>query len=209
MTNRVWHVDWDTDHLDDFDLDIDAELVLFDGYANIAAFCLPQPAAVPTEIVFEACFAALDEVEFPTNDQNWPIMSRNMLAVLVDVAPLPPHAVIPVIMVDDTLPEEARRDVDGSWRPGAVREDFVILHLLAHEDRFDWDKSDYNANEEFEDEVDTVRRLAISNPGDPSPPIFRFSALPENLFLSDAARIALEKAGIQGLEITPIEEFTC
>src|SRR6266481_6222731 len=88
---------WDPSHLGDDDFD--ATLVPFDGSDRIPGWITARPIAVPERIFFEANVETLKVVDFPINDQNWPIMSKRMLEVLEGVGDFS-HRLIPVIMLD-------------------------------------------------------------------------------------------------------------
>ena len=100
----------ETSHL--VDMKWDASLVKFPGWENTCGLMAIAPHHGPGPVHFDANLAALEKSDFPVSDVGWPLMSRRMLEVLTSVRPFP-HRVIPVVMLDDTLPAGDRFDVEG------------------------------------------------------------------------------------------------
>jgi hypothetical protein len=127
--------------------------------------------------------------------RSWPIMSRRMLDVLLSVESFS-HQVIPVIFTH----------IDGLVPSGEERHDFIILQLLEHFDGLDRDRTEYsNTFDESDPEleiIDFTGEMVLKEPSNGFPPIFRVKEDGVSLYVSAAAKEALEKAGIQGLDFS-------
>jgi hypothetical protein len=192
---------WDPSHLGDDNFD--ATLVPFDGSDRIAGWITARPITVPERIFFEANVETLKTIDFPINDRNWPIMSRRMIAALEGVGDFA-HRLIPVIMLDDTVPTKARLDAGGNPRPGVAVEGFAAVQITHYTDAFDWERSEYVKHETLKDRVFKVDKLVLKDV--PVPPLFRLSALPGLRLVSAAGRAALEKAGIRGVAFESLSQ---
>jgi len=156
--------------------------------------------------MFEANFRTLGVIDYPYNDVSWPIMSKKMLDTLLAVGTFP-HRVIPVIMIDDTVMTPDRYDEAGNPKPGVGTDRFVAIQLLEELDVFDWEQSVYERHERFPEYVTFVEKLALKTRPGGFPPLFYIAHYPARLFVSAEARLALEKAGIQGLEFVSLADF--
>jgi hypothetical protein len=136
-------------------------------------------------------------IDYPylPNVKFWPIMSRRMLDVLLSVGSFS-HQVIPVIFTH----------IHGLVPSGEERHDFIILQLLEHFDGLDRDRTEYRStfyesNPESE-RIDFTGEMVLKEPPNGFPPIFRVKEDGVSLYVSAAAKEALEKAGIQGLDFS-------
>lgn len=201
-TDTTFSLFWDTSHL--VDVEDDAFLVRFPGSENIAGWLLTRSYELPERIYFEADFESLTWNDYPSNSANWPLMSRRMLDVLLSVGPFP-HRLIPVVMLDYRLKWEERFGPDGNPKPEAADYRFSAVQLTEHLDAFDWERSEYIRDQRFPDEVFHLSKLVVKEPSEGFPPLFRLSAAPGSLFVSAAAKRALEVAGIRGVRFWTLD----
>jgi len=190
----VYEMFWSTAHVQSNE-DFDAKLVRFPGWENIAGWLLTRKYDLPDEIMFEANFSSPRPGDYPFNDVNWPLMSRRMLDALVSVGDFP-HRAIPVRLVDRTVPAAKRRDSSGRLRSDIVDDRFVAVQLTTHLDVLDWERSEYEADPLFPDEVGIIRKLVLKVPSEGFPPLFRIEAKPRYLFVSTDAKRRLEQLGV-------------
>jgi hypothetical protein len=194
--------------------DHDAWLTHFPGrenyseYENFSSFFWePQPLNFPERIEFECMgsFLLVNDpklkrvTDYPSNRENWPIMSKRMLNALLSVGNFP-HQEIPIVMIDSAV--EGSKEFDENH-------DFVAIQLLEHLDIFDWEKSIYKRHPRIENCVKfgTLEKLALEFPITGYPPLFRVTTLPTYLFVSGQGRLALEQALIKGVRLVDLEYF--
>jgi hypothetical protein len=180
-----------------------ASLVKFDGWELITRLMDDRPDKVPQRFYFAANLRAIRNVDYPRNDQGWPIMSRRMREALLSVGEVA-HRAVPVVMLDSAVAN--RFDAMGNPRPGVALYGFSAMHLTAYTDAFDWERSEYEPHRRIEGRVQLARKLVLKDV--PLPPLFRLSALPNLLLVSAAARDSLIAAGIRGLRFKPVEAFS-
>lgn len=187
------------------DLDCDADLVKFDG-SDAISFSLTKPLLLPDVIYFEAAFHVIAHKDYIINNVHWPIVSKKMLKVLISVGDFP-HRAVPIVMLDDSVDPKERFDAQGKPKPGVANEDYVALHLLTHLDVFDWEESIYQENWISDKLVEDIEKLVIKEPAEGLPPIFRIAPCFQDLFISHAAKEALEEAGCLGYATVPSTEY--
>lgn len=188
---------WNTEHIKSNEK-FDARLLRFPGWESIVGWKLTRENKLPDEIVFEADFRVTCMSDYPVNDVNWPLMSGRMLDVLLSLNDFP-HRAIPVRFVDETVPVPKRRDSKGLLRSDIVDDRFVAVQLTEHLDVFDWERSEYEADTLFPEEVGIIRKLVLKEPMQDFPPLFRISAKSSYLFVSAAAKQRLEQEKMQGM----------
>lgn len=198
MNDSAYILFWDTSLVGDEG--VTAQLVPFPGSQEIAGWQLTEPLEVPAHIYFEANVETVRQVDYPDNDVNWPIMSERMRAVLL--ADAPRHRVIPVRMLDDTVPT-AERFAGAAPRPGVAIEGFAAVQLLEYTDAMDMQRSEYTPDEDLAGQARSVQKLVLKNV--PLPKLFRLATYPSPLFVSRAAREELERAGIKGTKYLPLD----
>jgi hypothetical protein len=155
-------------------------------------------AQMPKDIIFAAERKHLNMTDFPRLEDAhfWPVMSRKMAEVLLSVGDFP-HQIIPVTFVDHSdIPIEC---------------DYVIFHLTQLSNFFDLDESIYSRTPVMNDSGRTVicdvKKLVLKEPKNGFPPMFRVKWNVVNLFVSAAAKTALEAADIQGLCFTTLQQL--
>jgi hypothetical protein len=150
---------------------------------------------LPVPVPFLGLIAYLPNLDYPCNDQHWPIISPEMLEVLESVGDFK-HNVYPTIINDPSTDD-----------PPGVNESFLILQTLEFLDAFDFDKSDYIMHPEVEGLVDEASKVVLKEPVGGFPPIFRLNVREFHLFVSAAAKEALAATGKdRGIDFTPVDE---
>lgn len=166
-------------------------------------------AQLPAEIPlsgFECLFGFLDGyIDYPylINIETWPIISTRMLNALLSVQDFPRQE-IPVVfkVIEDYLSTDEEKYVTSLIR----NYEFVIVQLLEHLDAIDKDKSDCTigtcetATGEIIESVKLGGQIVLKEPINGFPPIFRIKDNATELYVSAAAKEALEEAGVQGLD---------
>lgn len=148
-----------------------------------------------------------------------PIISKRMLYVLRSVGEFP-HKAISTRIYDYSFQDQGedsygRHDYKGpAIAPGGeFNEDYVVLQLLEHIDGVDYDHSEFDLYPDPDNLLpdlvlpSDILKLVLKEPVGGFPPIFRLNRAGERfvLFVSPAAKEALEEAGIKGLDFFPKE----
>jgi hypothetical protein len=145
---------------------------------------------MPKQIRFGGDKDLLQETDYLSTSPSWPIMSKRMLEVLLSVRDFQ-HQVIPIEIEDSTL-----RSSETGWvKTGIVNHNYVIVQLLEHLDVLDKENSTYY-------DTGNIRGIALKEPRNEFPPIFRVSSKPVPLYVSAEAKTALEAAGIKGVKFS-------
>jgi hypothetical protein len=160
-----------------------------------------EPYEVPEPVDWVGFLDRLHQTDYFYNDLSWPLISKRMLYVLRSVGEFP-HKTISTRIYDFGFQNQGRdRFLDHHVPPdGEFIEDYVGLQLLEHVDGIDYDQSEFrfrlNPNLPL-----YVTSLILKEPIGGFPPIFRLDRTGEDLslFVSPAAKEALEEAGIKGL----------
>jgi hypothetical protein len=150
---------------------------------------------LPVPVPFVGLIAYLPDLDYPYNDNRWPIISPDMLKVLESVRDFR-HCVYPTIINDSSTDD-----------PPGVNESFLILQTLEFLDAFDFDKSEYVMHPEVEGVADKASKIILKEPPKGLPPMFRLNVREDLLFVSAAAKEALEAAGRdRGVDFIPVDE---
>ena len=198
--NKNYILSWNTSHL--IDVDSDAWLVKFPGYENVS-LALLRSYQLPERIEFDAIFDVIGLSDYPVNNVSWPIMSKRMLEVLSEIGAFP-YKAIPLVMIDC---EVVSIENGIAIRSGKENYEFIGLQLLEHLDAFDWERSVYEPHPRMANRASYIKKLVLKEPKEGFPPLFRLSAHPSALFITDKAREALKSKGIRGVFYTDAEEF--
>jgi hypothetical protein len=174
---------------------------------------IPYPGPEPINLVgfLDRFPNQTDFLRIDDSDLN-PIISKRMLYVLRSVGEFSCKA-IPTRIYDYRFQDQGREsygrhDYNGSAiEPGGdFNQDYVGLQLLEHIDGIDFDRSEFRfrLNPSL---PPYVTNLILKEPVGGFPPIFRLDRTGErrSLFVSPAAKEALEEAGIKGLGFTEYE----
>jgi hypothetical protein len=146
------------------------------------------------------------KTDFLNNDLLWPIMSRRMLYVLESVGNFP-RKIVPIRIFDYSLKAQLDECLENSEIPTHLcNEDYVAVQLLEHLNVIDYEHSVFENLEPNSIFTPRVTRLVLREPEQGFPPIFRLDRVGEDIYLyvSLAAKNALEEAGIRGVDF--IEE---
>ncbi|MEZ4221832.1 MAG: hypothetical protein R3B13_12945 [Polyangiaceae bacterium] len=128
------------------------------------------------------------------NAEQWPVFSRRVMAVLEGLGAFP-HRTVSVTVEDEA---------GGS----ALRDHFVAVHLSTHDVHFDREHAIFETNEDDPDEIEEVTRWRFEVPPSGLPPLFRVAEHDVNVFVSKAAKEALEPLGLDGLELIALDDFS-
>lgn len=180
-------------------------MVKFEGWEGTLGLTNPAVYSLPETIEFESNVQALSHTDYPYTDVQWPIASKRMLDALRSAGDLG-CSPVPVVMLDDTTPLADRSGEDRS--PGGPEAGgYFALNEIERLDVVDWQRSDLDRHEVFPDKIAKVRRLQLLEPPGGFPPIFRLSAFPALILVSQSAREALQRTGVEGVELIDLEDF--
>jgi hypothetical protein len=165
-----------------------------------------EPYEVPEPVDWVSFLdTRLHQTDYLYNDLRWPLISKRMLYVLCSAGEFP-HKVISTRIYDYGFQDQGRNNYESrtTLPAGEFNEDYVGLQLLEHVDGIDPDSCEY------EDDYPGILPPSLiswrlKEPIGGFPPIFRLNRSGEDLFLfvSPAAKEALEEAGIKGLDFFP------
>ena len=86
--------------------------------------------------------------------------------------------------------------------------EFYLVNLLEVLDIFDWEQSEYKTRQQrLVTHVKNITKLVFKEPATGLPPVFRVAKLRSRLFISNAAKEALEQAGIKGASFVPQRKY--
>ena len=134
-----------------------------------------------------------------------------MIEVLESVGSFP-HRVLSTRIFDGdigrSLAEGNRRfDEQGNFKPEFYSDDYVLLQITEHLDTMDLDRSVYDYYDPEVNMLAGIDKLVLKDIGQEYPPIFRLAQCPADLFITDAAKQALEAAGIRGYWLIDYEGY--
>jgi hypothetical protein len=166
-----------------------------------------EPYEVPEPVAWVGFLERLHQVDYLRNDLSWPLISKRMLYVLRSVGDFP-HKIIAIRIYDFGFQDQGRdRFLEHNVPPdGEFNEDYVGLQLLEHIDGIDYEYSELKPRKN-PNLPPHITNLVLKEPIGGFPPIFRLNRVGEDLmlFVSPAAKEALEEAGIKGLSFTEYE----
>ena len=190
---------WDTDHLlktdDQYDLILERADEHDDRDWPYAVAQVDRPDA----IIFAASFGDIAYTDYPSNDQSWPIMSKQMLQTLLSVGEFK-HRALPVSIVDPIVRTQEEYELGAALlehRLARANHDYVIVHLTEYLDILDEENSVIRRSKALPGVI-TVLEYALKEPKGGLPPIFRLEAEPTQLFISAQGRAALNSANVRG-----------
>lgn len=194
------------------DLGFHAEVVPFEGMEQVCTSMSDpsEPIEFPNPVELVGLLSTLRLTDYPMIDQGWPLMSKRMVEVLKSVAPLP-HYVLPTRIVEgrvgSTLTEgHSRFNEQGNLKPEFYTDDYVLLQITEFFDVLDLERSVYRR---YNSDINTVSGLNdafFKDIGQEYPPIFRIPHSPVDLYITEAAKQALEDACIKGCWIIPTND---
>jgi hypothetical protein len=136
-----------------------------------------------------------------------PIISKRMLYVLRSVGEFP-HKAISTRIYEYGFQDQGRNNFEGCTTPpkGEFNEDYVSLQLLEHVDGIDYELTEFRPSVNPAILPPQITNLVLKEPIGGFPPIFRLAMKRTTyLFVSPAAKEALDEAGIKGLGFTEYE----
>jgi hypothetical protein len=208
-TYRLMH---DTETMNS-DLGSHAQVVPFEGYEEISTDMsdLSEPVEFPNPVEFHGLLSTVRQTDFPVVEEGWPLMSKRMVEVLESVGSFP-HRVLPTRIFDGdigrSLAEGNRRfDEQGNFKPEFYTDDYVLLQITEYLDAMDLERSVYRRYEPELNMVSGLRKPVFKDIGREYPPIFRSVHSPVGFFISEAAKQALEAAGIRGYWLIDYEGY--
>lgn len=201
---EAYLLDWDLAVLGDEDYL--AYLVEFPGSEDIVTLSSTSAYSLPSVIYFIGNVRKLETLDYPYTNVRWPLMSRQMISVLRSVGPFESRE-IAVTILDDTIPKARLFPKSGKINHKHALHGFVGVQLLQHLDVFDWDRSEYERSENSPSRVRDISKLVLKVPPGGFPPLFRVSAARTLLFVSGAARQALEDAKVTGVRFADVDDY--
>jgi hypothetical protein len=187
------------------DLGFHAQVVPFEGYEEVST-AMNKPSEMvefPNPVEFQGLLSTVKQTDFPVIEEGWPVMSKRMVEVLESLGSFP-HKILPARILDGdigrSLAEGDRRfDEQGNFKPEFYTDDYVLMQMTERLDAIDLEHSVYRRYDPEVNMVSGLRKPVFKDIGREYPPIFRPLHSPVDLFISDAAKQALEAAAIRGL----------
>jgi hypothetical protein len=190
------------------DLGYDAELIPFEGSENLSTEMCRYPESVefPNPVMFHGLLKNVRQSDYPLTRPSLPLMSKRMVEVLESVGSFP-HNVLSVRITDGVIgrrlsDNDSHYDEQGNLKPEYYTDDYVLLQLTEHLDAMDLDRSEYGRYNPKTNLVRLVEKFVFKDIGREFPPIFRLTHSPVDLFISEAAKEALDAAGMKSLWLT-------
>jgi hypothetical protein len=190
------------------DLGYDAELVPFDGSEDISTemYRYPESVEFPNPVMFHGLLKTVRQSDYPLTRPSLPLMSKRMVEVLKSVGSFP-HNALPTRIIDGAVGRrlsdgDCHYDEPGNLKPEYYTDDYVLLQLTEHLNAMDLDRSEYERYNPKTNLVRFVDKFVFKDTGREFPPIFRLTNSPVDLFISEAAKEALEAAGMKSLWLT-------
>lgn len=190
------------------DLGYDAELVPFDG-SDLLDYLIWETKEIsiyPIPVQFQGLLGTVRQTDYPVTRPSLPLMSKRMVAVLESVGTFP-HQTIVTRITDGAIgrclnDKDSHYDENGSLKPEYYTDDYVLLKLTEHLDAMDLVRSEYESYDSEINIVSFVDKFVFKDIGREFPPIFCLTHRPGVLFISEAAKEALEAAGMKSLWLT-------
>jgi hypothetical protein len=183
----------------EYDLEVDEAIFPDSGWLmsdirhNPLAPPFKEVTSIPNPIVFNTWFDSLEYLDYPYNHPGYPIMSPQMLETIQSTGDFR-YCTYPTLMKDTNI----------LWGTdtltGRRKSDFLIVQTLEFLDAYDWQKSEY----EIDGEDTNFTKVVLK---EPIPALFRLVGNATRLYVSAAAKEALEAAGTaRGVHFFPIDE---
>jgi hypothetical protein len=164
-----------------------------------------EPYEVPEPVDWVGFLDRLHQTDYLHNDLLWPLVSKRMLYVLRSVGEFS-HKAISTRIYDYGCQNQGNNNDEGHTTPsaGEFNEDYVGLQLLEHVEGIDYEHTEFSPSLHPDIFSPYITNLVLKEPVGGFPPIFRLAnKKTTELFVSPAAREALEAAGIKGLDFLP------
>jgi hypothetical protein len=209
-TDAAYRLTWETSYLENCDEEYELELEEFSGSEWMPRLMETTPYELPNPVIFWGNPEFLNDIDYPTSNVNWPIMSRRMYYTLLAVGDFP-HRAIPIAMMDGTrftYEPEQRFLFDGQPNPEITNfNDLVAIQISEYSDYFNFENSDYTQHPRDPDWISAVDTYVLNEPPGGFPPLFRLPVVSPELFISAKAREALRDAGIRGTAYYPLDNL--
>jgi hypothetical protein len=153
----------------------------------------------PEPINFLGWLKRLPKTDYPRNIPGFSLMSKRMLEVLYSVGYFPCRAIETRIFSYD-LEYEIEEYLDQqNLALDLCNKEYVAVQLLEHSELIDREHSIIETDPEFPDSPPQIEKLVLKEPPNGFPPVFRVADNPSWLYVSAAAKEALDQANIKGL----------
>jgi hypothetical protein len=162
------------------------------------------PLQIPTPLRMGIFGNDVVDIDYPYfGAPGFPVMSKRMVYILRSVGEFA-HQTYP-IEAEDMQVIGKDPETGAMVTTGVTYDNFVLMHLTEHIDALDWENSICERDPDLPHQVKqfSLKKLVITPPPGGLPPLFRLSAKRTRLFVSAAAKAALEDAGIRGVRYTP------
>lgn len=204
-TEQAYRLKYNLDRFEGYgegEYDCDAELIEDRSSSSIERrfFSKPKPINIDGEIKLQGLLSDLEGIDYLYTKPTLPIISKRMLYVLKAIRDFP-HQEIPVVIEDDAA--DFDRELKQWVLSGRVNNNYVAVNILEHLDIFDRKNSIYKLGILDSNEVRAVTKLALHEPEEGLPPLFKLKVMPYDLFVSPEAKLALEESGITGIDFIP------
>jgi hypothetical protein len=168
---------------------------------------LAEPYEVPEPVDWVGFLDdRLHYTDYLYNDLSWPLISKRMLYILRSVGEFS-HRVISTRIYDYGFQDQGENNYENlaTLPAGEFNEDYVGLQLLEHVDGINYEQTEFRPSVNPAILPPQITNLVLQEPVGGFPPVFRLNRAGENIFLfvSPAAKEALEEAGIKGLDFFP------
>ena len=203
---KVYKLLHDNNHSGDSEKD--GFLLKYDGW-NLLPYQLIDPKIpvekLPSQIHFQANFNVIPKYDYPVTDVGVSVMSVKMYDTLDGIGNVNMD-ILPVVMLDDTYLGGVQTQ-NGSIKNDVPRlNSYVVVKVKKFlEGVFDYENSDYKMSRRIEGQIGRIRKIVLKESQIGFPPLFRIAETASTLFISQAAKEALESAGIKGCVYEEIE----
>ena len=203
-TERVYRLNWNLDHLID-NAEVDGWLreSAFPNAPDESAFWrIKEDLNLPNTVIFDVIGDIFEIIDYPYTDVEWPIISKRMLDILLSVGDFR-HRTYPLLMVD--CEQIYNEELGKKTNSGIVYDNFFAVQVLEDLDILDLEDSIYERGTRNPDAIINVKKTVLREPSTGFPPLFRAVHRETYLYVSSEARIALETAGIRGVDFIQVE----
>ncbi|GLR20212.1 hypothetical protein [Portibacter lacus] len=208
--SKVYRLEWDYDHSGDSERD--AFHYPFDGCKSLESDLLTgKPVMVEGEIIFQANFNVIDQIDFPLTDMRILIMSKSMLESIEGISSFKYHT-IPVKMIDDTY-LGSRFDSNGILKDDVpIIDKFRIVQILEFSELIDDEASHFKESKAIPG-FKRYSKIVVQEPKEGFPSIFKLKNNTSKTYVPEETKLTLEAAEIKGcifedVEVLPYKEET-
>lgn len=200
---KIFSLNWDYNHSGD--MERDAFHIPFEN-SNKASTIFLNPRykdKLPDKVLFRANFNTIPNVDYPLTDLNIPILSDRMITLLNEEGDF--EAIFTnVIMIDDTYLGEVFNSNNVLKEEVNINSSYKAITIVNREDCFDFENSVFEPSELNPNKPGFINKLVLKESSD-LPVIFRINESPSKLFVTENAKLILEKNNIKGCVFEEIE----